>query len=136
MEGLKGRSITHYLVLFYNMSGPSPSAVLTALIDFKKCFNFISHNLIISGLASWSCPGWLLRLVASYRQNRSMIVRHRGAHSSPCDLPGSLAQGEELELFSALWLLQTLRCRQPNLLFVLPLPHPILSLQQHILLLF
>ena len=103
MGGLKGKSITHYLVLFYHFivsnldrQGPNPSSILAAYIDFKKGFNLISHSLIITRLAEWNVPSWLLRIVASYLTGRYMIVRHNGTQSTPHLLPGGLAQGDEV----------------------------------------
>ena len=56
----------------------------------------VSHSLILTRLAEWNVPSWLLRIVASYLSGRTMIVRHRGAQSTPHPLPGGLAQGDEV----------------------------------------
>ena len=76
--GLKGSSISHYLVkLLHFVHGyldlKQPHAVLLAMIDLEKAFNRVSHQLVIEDLANMHVPGWLLLILISYLTNRSMF---------------------------------------------------------------
>ena len=96
--GLKGSSITHYLVKLLHfvhsyLDRKQPYAVLLALIDLEKAFNRVSHQLVIEDLANMHVPGWLLLILISYLTERSMHMRYKGASSSRRQLPGSSPQG-------------------------------------------
>ena len=96
--GLRGSSITHYLVkLLHFVHGfldlKQPHAVLLALIDLEKAFNRVSHQLVIEDLADMHVPGWLLLILVSYLTDRSMFMRYKGSTSSRRLLPGSSPQG-------------------------------------------
>ena len=96
--GLKGSSITHYLVKLLNfvhikLDQKQPQAVLMALIDMEKAFNLVSHQLVIEDLADMNVPGWLLLILISYLTERSMYMRYKGCSSSRRMLPGSTPQG-------------------------------------------
>ena len=99
--GLKGSSITHYLVKLLHfihtyLDLRQPHAVLLALIDLEKAFNRVSHQLVIEDLADMHVPGWLLLILISYLTRRSMHMRYKGATSSRRLLPGSTPQGLSL----------------------------------------
>ena len=96
--GLKGSSITHYLVrllnfVHLNLDKNQPHAVLLALVDLEKAFNRVSHQLVIQDLADMKVPGWLLLILISYLTERSMFMRYSGSTSSMKLLPGSSPQG-------------------------------------------
>jgi hypothetical protein len=96
--GLKGSSITHYLVKLVHyvhsyLDRRQPHAVLLALIDLEKAFNRVSHQLVIEDLADMHVPGWLLLILISYLTEMSMHMRYKGATSSRKMLPGSIPQG-------------------------------------------
>ena len=96
--GLKGSSITHYLVrllhfIHSHLDMRQPHAVLLALVDLEKAFNRVSHSHVIEDLADMNVPGWLLAILVSYLTGRSMCMRFEGATSSYRDLPGSTPQG-------------------------------------------
>ena len=96
--GLKGSSITHYLVKLLHfvhsyLDQKQPYAVLLALIDLEKAFNRVSHQLVIEDLSDMHVPGWLLLILISYLTERSMFMRYKGATSSRKLLPGSSPQG-------------------------------------------
>ena len=96
--GLKGSSITHYLVKLLNfvhahLDLRQPHAVLLALVDLEKAFNRVSHQLVIEDLSDMHVPGWLLLILVSYLTERSMYMRYKGATSSSRMLPGSTPQG-------------------------------------------
>ena len=102
--GVKGSSISHYLIDFvnfilFNQDLKVPHAVIAAMVDFQKAFNKINHNVIITLLSEMGVPGWLLRIVAGFLTDREMIVRHNGCNSSRQSLPGGGPQGTRLGLF-------------------------------------
>ena len=99
--GLKGSSITHYLVKLLHfvhsfLDQNQPHAVLLVLVDLEKAFNRVSHQLVIEDLAAMHVPGWLLLILISYLTERSMFMRYNGASSSRKMLPGSSPQGAYL----------------------------------------
>ena len=66
--GLKGNSITHYIIEFINFILSSQDstdqiAVMACLVDFSKAFNRQNHNILISKLSDMGVPGWLLKVV-------------------------------------------------------------------------
>ena len=96
--GLKGSSISHYLVKFLhfthlNFDKSTPHAVLMACVDMSKAFNRTSHQLLIHDLHDMHVPGWLLLLIISYLTERSMVLKYKGCSSSRRSLPGSSPQG-------------------------------------------
>ena len=102
--GLKGTSITHYLIrllhfVHANVDKAEPHAVVLALIDLSKAFNRVDHSLVIEDLHNMNVPAWLLKILISYLTERSMVLKFRGAISSPRSLPGSAPQGVFLGCF-------------------------------------
>ena len=101
--GIKGNSITHYLIEFINFilmnqDSQDQTAILACLVDFQKAFNRINHNLIVTKLSDMGVPGWLLRIVIAFLKNRKMLVRYKGKLSSIKSLPGGGPQGTLLGL--------------------------------------
>ena len=101
--GMKGNSITHYLVEFVNFilanqDNRSPTAILACMVDFSKAFNRQNHNILIAKLSAMGVPSWLLKIVMAFLSKRSMIVRYKGAKSSQKSLPGGGPQGTLLGL--------------------------------------
>ena len=69
--GLKGNSISHYLIEFtnfilYNQDMKNPQAVLAMMIDFSKAFNRQNHNTLIQILSDLEVPSWLLKIVMAF----------------------------------------------------------------------
>ena len=96
--GLKGSSITHYLVKLLHfvhsfIDKRDPHAVLLVLVDLEKAFNRVSHQWVIQDLADMNVPGWLLLILVSYLTERSMFMRYSQCQSSRRFLPGSSPQG-------------------------------------------
>ena len=101
--GQKGNSITHYLIEFINFilsnqENKEPTAVLACMIDFSKAFNRQNHNLLITKLSDMGVPAWLLKIVMAFLTDRTMVVRFKGATSTPKSLPGGGPQGTLLGL--------------------------------------
>ena len=101
--GLKGNSITHYMIelinfILYNQDYDLPIGVLTCTIDFSKAFNPQNHNLLVTKLSDMGVPGWLLNIVMGFLTNRVMVVRYKGETSEAKSLPGGGPQGTLLGL--------------------------------------
>ena len=101
--GFKGSSTAHYLINLLNFSlktlqNPNIVAIMMCLIDWSKAFNRMNHNITIQRLTEYQVPEWLLKMLASYLENRSMQVKFRGHLSLPRHLPGSSPQGTLLGL--------------------------------------
>ena len=101
--GIKGNSITHYIIEFINFvlsnqESADPTAVLACMVDFSKAFNRQNHNLLITKLSDMGVPSWLLKIVMAFLTNRSMVVRYKGTKSSTKSLPGGGPQGTLLGL--------------------------------------
>ena len=125
MGGTKGGSTLHYLVLLFrfilsNTDRPDkgPRAVLTTMVDFSKGFTRICHNRTLIRLSDWGVPAWLLKIVASYLTNRTMIVRYKGVQSKEHSLPGGGPQGDAVG--HILFLVEISDCRMD-----LPPPLPL-----------
>ena len=102
--GLKGASITHYLLRLLKfihkyLDLKDPHAVIVALVDLSKAFNRVSLSMVIEDLYAMHVPPWLLLILISYLSGRSMVLRYKGASSSPRNLPGSSPQGAFLGIF-------------------------------------
>ena len=66
--GLKGASITHYLVKLLQfiheyLDMKDPHAVVVALIDLSKAFNRVLHQMVIEDLFDMHVPPWLLLIL-------------------------------------------------------------------------
>ena len=102
--GLKGTSASHYMIrllhfIHSTVDKSEPHAVVMALIDLSKAFNRVDHSLVILDLHDMNVPAWLLRILISYLTKRSMVLRFKGATSTPKSLPGSSPQGVFLGCF-------------------------------------
>ena len=99
--GLKGLSITHYLIKLLHfthsiLDKKQPHAVLAACIDLSKAFNRVSHDLLVQDLFDMHTPAWLLNILTSYLSNRTMLMSYNGEVSAPKQLPGGGPQGAYL----------------------------------------
>ena len=101
--GLKGNSITHYVIEFINFvlssqDNNDQTAVLACFVDFQKAFMRQNHNTLIVKLSDLEVPGWLLNIIIGFLKERSMFVKYRGSQSSVKQLPGGGPQGTLLAL--------------------------------------
>ena len=91
--GLKGNSITHYLIEFINFilscqDSADQTAILACMVDFSKAFNRQNHLILITKLSDMGVPPWLLRIVIAFMSDRKMMVRYKGKQSGIKNLPG------------------------------------------------
>ena len=117
--GEKGVSTTHYLTEFinfihYNLDFKNSNAVLAAAIDFSKAFNRVSHNVIIEKLAEMGVPGWLLRVIIGFLENRFLEVSYKGAISERKAMPGGGPAGTILGMFLFVILINPIGFSQPE----------------------
>ena len=101
--GMKGNSITHYLIelinfISFNQDNSEPTSVLACFVDFAKAFNRQDHSTLVTKLSDMGVPSWLLKIVISFLTDRRMIVRYKGETSSVKKLPGGGPQGALLGL--------------------------------------
>ena len=101
--GLKGNSITHYIIEFINcilscQDSDDQTAILAVMVDFSKAFNRQNHNVLITKLSDMGVPAWLLRIVMAFLTDRRMLVRYKGKESGIKPLPGGGPQGTMLGL--------------------------------------
>ena len=85
--------MTDFILRNLDNSSKGPSAVIATSVDFRKAFNRMSHNKIVTILSDLNIPTCALRLIISYLSNRSMCVRFHGAVSSEKSMPGGGPQG-------------------------------------------
>ena len=102
--GFKGQSTSHYLIdlvnfVLYNQDLKNPHATLAVMYDFYKAFNRQDHNTLITLLSDMGTPGWLLKLVIAFLENRKMVLNYKGCTSREEDLPGGGPQGTKLGLY-------------------------------------
>ena len=101
--GLKGNSITHYIIEFVNFilscqDSSDQTAIMACLVDFSKAFNRQNHHILVTKLSDMGVPGWLLRIVMAFLKDRKMLVKYKGESSSTKSLPGGGPQGTLLAL--------------------------------------
>ena len=115
--GQKGSSVSHYLIDFinfiqYNQDLKNIHAVLAVTIDFSKAFNRQNHNILIELLSELGVPGWLLKIVMGFLENREMEVHFKGETSDRKKLPGGGPQGTILGMFLFLILINAAGFRE------------------------
>ena len=96
--GMKGNSITHYLIellnfILFNQDNSEPTSVLACFVDFAKAFNRQDHSILVTKLSDMGVPPWLLKIVISFLTDRTMRVRYKGKTPSVKKLPGGEPQG-------------------------------------------
>ena len=72
---------------------------MTAMVDFEKAFNRQNHHKLITKLSDMGVPGWLLRIVIGFLEERTLIVSYKGEKSSVKEMPGGGPQGTILGMF-------------------------------------
>ena len=67
-----------------------------ALIDFKKAFDTVSHNILLNKLAHYGIRGVAFKLLSSYLTYRKQFVNFNGLHSELKDIKYGVPQGSFL----------------------------------------
>ena len=102
--GIKGSSSSHYLIdmityILYNQDLREPRAVLAAMVDFEKAFNRQNHHKLVTKLSDMGAPGWLLRIIVGFLEDRTLLVTYKGEKSGLQEMPGGGPQGTILGMF-------------------------------------
>jgi len=69
---------------------------ITLLVDFRKAFDSVNHNLLLQKLYNKNAPHQLIKWFFSYVQQRSQRVRVGTHHSRWSQLKGGMPQGSRL----------------------------------------
>ena len=117
--GRKGTSSNHYLIdlitfILYNQDLPESRAVLATMVDFSKAFNRQNHLILVTKLSDMGVPGWLLKIVIGFLEERQMIVTYNGATSGTKEMPGGGPQGTVLGMFLFLILINKAGIKDQN----------------------
>jgi hypothetical protein len=96
--GLKKSSISHYLIKLLDfahrtLDNRKPHRAVLCTEDLSKAYNWGSHNLVIEDLHAMHTPGWILVLICSYLEQRTLFLTYQGAKSSARRLPGGFGAG-------------------------------------------
>ena len=95
----KQRSTTHALIAMlhaWQTTLDQGGAVRTLLVDFKKAFDSVNHNILLSKLRSRNIPHCLLKWFYSYLDHRLQCVRVGSSYSGWLHLHGAMPQGSWL----------------------------------------
>ena len=79
---LKGNSTSHYLIYLldeiYRGLDQRHNIACLILIDFKKAFDFVNHNVAIVDLLKMGCRASLIPFVTDFLSNRRHRVMYQG----------------------------------------------------------
>ena len=87
------------IFILYNQDLKEPRAVIAAMVDFEKAFNRQNHHKLITKLSDMGVPGWLLKLVMGFLEERTLILSYKGVKSGVKEMPGGGSQGTILVMF-------------------------------------
>ena len=113
---LKDRSTAHALISVLHEWASALDAggsVRAVFVDFRKAFDHVDHNLLISKMMARNVPHCLVKWFHAYLSCRKQRVRVDGEISGWLDLRGGMPQGSWLGLLSFLVLIDDLKlpCR-------------------------
>ena len=69
------------------------------MVDFEKVFNRQNHNKLITKLSDMGVPGWLLKVVVGFLEDRTLLLSYKGEKSGVKEMPGGAPQGTILGMF-------------------------------------
>ena len=84
--------------VLYNLDSSDQKAVLGCTVDFQKAFNRQDHSILITKLSDLGLPGWLLRIVVAFLEERRIVVHFKGEISNEMSVPGGGPQGTIIAL--------------------------------------
>ena len=100
-EGKSTESAAHQLVSFIETGFAKGLSTATAFIDIQSAFDRASHHAILAALVRKKCPVYLVRIIASFLENRRATL-FNDTCSYSVDLHTGCPQGSVLSAF--LWL--------------------------------
>ena len=88
----------HYLIKLIDfaqrtLDKSTPHCAVLCTEDLSKAYNRGSHNLVVEDLFLMHVPGWILVIICSYLEGRSLILKYQGTYSSRRPLPGGFGAG-------------------------------------------
>jgi len=66
-------------------------------VDFKRAFDVISHQKLLTKLIAYGIDGLLLDWIRSFMSNRLQFVNLNSTISTPCTVTSGVPQGSVLE---------------------------------------
>ena len=95
---LPKRSALQQLILFTEKLLDDKNEVDVIYMDFKKAFDSVSHNALLSKLHTWGIYGKLWTWLETYLKTQVQCVRIRDKHSDLCRVLSGVSQGSILDL--------------------------------------
>ena len=99
----KGCATTHLIIelltfIHYNLNLRKKHAITLTIVDYHKAFNRQDHNNFLVILHRMGVPGWLLRIIAGFLEDRTMTMAFRQGRSESKSMPGGGPAGTTLSL--------------------------------------
>ena len=93
---LKGRSTTHALLDLthrWHMALDRGESIRAVFVDFAKAFDHVDHGLVVARLIKFGVPGYVIRWIYSFLENRQQRVHIGKILSEWLTLNGGMPQG-------------------------------------------
>ena len=119
--GIKGRSTTHELITILHQcheAVENHKIVRMLLIDFKKAFDHVDHNIVIRKLTELNVKPFIVRWIFSFLQNRQQRIKIGDITSSWSALNGGMPQGSWLGPLIFIILINDLRAEDELFKFI------------------
>ena len=68
----------------------------TIMIDFRKAFDLVDHDLLLKKLSYYKCGSNFINLMKSYLKNRTQVVSVNGTKSNTAEISSGVPQGSIL----------------------------------------
>ena len=66
------------------------------MVDFRKAFDLVDHDLLLHKLSLYKCGTNFLRLMTSYLKSRTQVVSVNGTKSNVGEISSGVPQGSIL----------------------------------------
>ena len=120
--GIEGRSTTHELITTIlhqcHEAVENHKIVRMLLIDFKKAFDHVDHNIVIRKLTELNVKPFIVRWIFSFLQNRQQRIKIGDITSSWSALNGGMPQGSWLGPLIFIILINDLRAEDELFKFI------------------
>ena len=95
--GLSKTSTNHYLIklmdfIHTTLDMRTPHAAVLAALDLSKAYNR-GDSLVIEDLHAMHAPGFVVAILCSYLNQRSLSLKYQGSYYKSKDLPGGFGAG-------------------------------------------